>query len=234
MNYNKDQFNLITAERQNMPDLIELFKKISRGERRAPPAPPTHIIVGLGNPGDKYTHTRHNAGFMALAYISERLGVRVNRAKFRSLYARAEIAGAEVLLLAPQTYMNLSGEAVRECASFYRIPPENIIIISDDISLDVGRLRVRRSGSDGGHKGLYSIIYQLGSDAFPRLRVGVGAPPPGRDTADWVLSDFSGREQKILFEAFGYVYSGIEKIVAGDIEGAMQLCNGLRLGPEGT
>ena len=145
-------------------------------------------------------------------------------------FARAQIAGAEVLLLAPQTYMNLSGEAVREAAGFYRIPPENIIVISDDISLDVGRLRVRRSGSDGGHKGLYSIINQLESDAFPRLRIGVGAPPPGCDTVDWVLSDFSGCEQKILFEVFGYVFSGIEKIIAGDIEEAMQLCNGLRLG----
>ncbi|MGI6167532.1 MAG: aminoacyl-tRNA hydrolase [Eubacteriales bacterium] len=211
-----------------MPDLIELFKKISRGERDQ--SPPTHIVVGLGNPGDKYTYTRHNAGFLALAYIAEKLGVKVNRAKFRSLTARAEISGTGVILLAPQTFMNLSGEAVRECADFYRVPPENIIVISDDINLDVGRLRVRRSGSDGGHKGLFSIINQLESDAFPRLRVGVGAPLPGWETVDWVLSEFSEREQKILFDIFGYVFSGIEKIVAGDIGGAMQLCNSLRLG----
>jgi len=226
MNYNKNQFNLTTAEKQNMPDLIELFKKISRGEKDQ--SPPTHIVAGLGNPGGKYAFTRHNAGFMALAYIAEKLGVKVNRAKFRSLVARAEISGRGVILLAPQTFMNLSGEAVRECADFYKIPPENIIVISDDISLDIGRLRVRRSGSDGGHKGLYSIIYQLATDAFPRLRIGVGAPPPGWDTADWVLSDFTDREQKILFDIFGYVFSGVEKIVAGDIEGAMQLCNSLR------
>lgn len=206
-----------------MSNIFELFKKISPP---VPKGPPTHMIVGLGNPGEKYQHTRHNAGFMALGYIAQRAGIRVDRAKFRALIGQGEFDGVSVLLMAPQTYMNLSGEAVRECAAFYKIPPQNIIVISDDIALPVGRLRVRRSGSDGGQNGLKNIIYQLNSDAFPRIRVGVGSPPhPGFDTADWVLSDLSKDEQKVLFEVFLIVESGVRKIISGDIDGAMQDCN---------
>jgi PTH1 family peptidyl-tRNA hydrolase len=209
-----------------MSDIFDLFKKISPKEPATPHAPPTHMLVGLGNPGDKYTLTRHNAGFLALGYISEKLNVKVNRLKFRALTGEAEIAGMRVMMLAPQTYMNLSGEAVRECADFYKIQPSNIIVISDDINLDVGRLRVRRSGSDGGQKGLRSIIEQLETEDFPRIRIGVGAPPhPEYEIPDWVLSEFTKEEQKIIFECMATVYAGVEKILLGDIDGAMQLCN---------
>ena len=185
------------------------------------------MLVGLGNPGDKYTLTRHNAGFMALSYIAQKCNIKIDRAKFRSLVGIGEIAGVRTLLMAPQTYMNLSGEAVRECAAFYKIPPVNILVLSDDVTLDVGRLRVRRSGSDGGQNGLKNIIYQLNSDAFPRIRIGVGAPPhPGYDMADWVLSELTPEERKIHFAVFEYVLEGAGKILNGDIDGAMRLCNG--------
>ncbi len=211
-----------------MPDIFELFKKIASREPVSN-APPTHMIVGLGNPGAKYTLTRHNAGFMALSYIAQKQNAKVDRLKFRALTGMAELAGRRTILLAPQTYMNLSGEAVRECADFYKIPPENIIVISDDINLDVGRLRVRREGSAGGQKGLASIISQLGTDAFPRLRIGVGSPPhPDYDISDWVLSEFNKGEREMIFSSFDTAFCGIEKIISGDIEGAMRLCNGTK------
>ncbi len=211
-----------------MSDIFDLFKKISTKEPE-PHMQPTHILVGLGNPGNKYTFTRHNAGFMALGYIAQKLGVKVDRIKFHALTGEAEIAGKRVLLLAPQTFMNASGEAVRECAAFYKIPPSNIIVISDDINLDIGRLRVRRSGSDGGQKGLRSIIEQLGTEDFPRIRIGVGAPPcQNYDIPDWVLSEFSKDEHEIIFRSLATVFTGVEKIISGDIDTAMQLCNGVR------
>lgn len=212
-----------------MPDIFELFRRIAPKEPKAPPAPPTHMIVGLGNPGDKYTLTRHNAGFMALGYIAQKLNVKVDRLKYHALTAGAEIDGVRVILLAPQTFMNASGEAVRECADFYKIPPSNIIVISDDVNLDVGRLRVRKCGSDGGQKGLRSIIEQLNSDNFPRVRIGIGAPPhPDFVMAEWVLSEFSKEEQIILYNCFGCVLGGVEKILKGDVDGAMQMCNSAR------
>lgn len=207
-----------------MANIFDLFKKISPPE---PPGPPTHLLVGLGNPGDKYALTRHNAGFLALSHIARERGVRVDRLKFRALIGQSEIAGVRVLLMAPQTYMNLSGEAVRECAAFYKIPPKNILVLSDDVNLEVGRLRVRRGGSDGGQNGLKNIIYHLNSDAFPRIRIGVGSPPhPDYDMADWVLSEFTPGERKIVEGVFELLAGGVEKILGGDIEEAMRLCNG--------
>ena len=208
-----------------MADIFELFKKIQTNTPSDAGAP-EYIVAGLGNPGDKYTFTRHNAEFLAIDYISQRLNVKVNRAKFDALVGEATVGGQGVMLMKPQTYMNESGRAVRQAADFYKISPDHIIVLSDDVSLDVGIVRVRKSGSDGGQKGLRSIIYQLNSDGFPRIKMGVGAKPhPEMNMADWVLSKFTEPEQKLIFDRYTDVFEGVQKIVAGDADGAMQLCN---------
>ena len=205
--------------------IFDFFKKAENTQ--TPTGTVAFLVVGLGNPGREYLYTRHNTGFLTLDYIAERLSVTVNRAKFNALTADAVIDGNRVLLIKPQTYMNESGVAVRQAADFYKIPTEHIIVISDDISLPVGMMRVRRSGSDGGQKGLRSIIAHLGSDKFPRLRIGVGEKPhPDYPLADWVLSEFTKEEQKVLFDEFGTAMSGIEKMIAGDFDSAMMICNG--------
>lgn len=205
--------------------IFDFFKKAENTQ--TPTGSVAFLVVGLGNPGKEYLYTRHNTGFLTLDYIAERLSVTVNRAKFNALTADAVIGGNRVLLIKPQTYMNESGVAVRQAADFYKIPTEHIIVISDDISLPVGMMRVRRSGSDGGQKGLRSIIAHLGSDKFPRLRIGVGEKPhPDYPLADWVLSEFTKEEQKVLFDEFGTAMSGIEKMIAGDFDSAMMICNG--------
>lgn len=205
--------------------IFDFFKKAENTQ--TPTGPVAFLVVGLGNPGKEYLYTRHNTGFLTLDYIAERLSVTVNRAKFNALTADAVIGGNRVLLIKPQTYMNESGVAVRQAADFYKIPTEHIIVISDDISLPVGMMRVRRSGSDGGQKGLRSIIAHLGSDKFPRLRIGVGEKPhPDYPLADWVLSEFTKEEQKVLLDEFGTAMSGIEKMIAGDFDSAMMICNG--------
>ena len=208
-----------------MADIFELFKKIS-SEGNAKREPISHIVVGLGNPGDKYFTTRHNAGFLAMDYISQKYSARIDRVKFKALCGEATIAGKSVLLMKPQTFMNNSGEAVAEAAKFYKIAPENIIVICDDVNLEVARLRVRRKGSDGGQNGMKSIISHLGSDAFPRIKIGVGQKPhPDYDLASWVLSEFGEEDKKKLFESFSVICDGLEKILAGDVDGAMQVCN---------
>ena len=209
-----------------MSNIFDIFKKLEKESEGASREPITHIIVGLGNPGDKYFYTRHNAGFLAMDYISQKCGATVNRSKFKALVGEGTIAGKRVLLMKPQTFMNLSGDAVIEAANFYKIPLENIIVMSDDVNLDVGRMRVRKSGSDGGQKGLRSMITRFGSDNFPRLRFGVGKKPhPDYDMAAWVLGEFSDADKKALFECFERAYLGIEKMVSGDVDGAMQICN---------
>lgn len=209
-----------------MSSILDLFKKIENERPAAEQTPITHVIVGLGNPGEQYAFTRHNAGFLTVDYIAQKLGVKINRAKYDALFCEARLGGARVLLVKPQTYMNASGRAVRQIVDFYKIPLENLIVISDDTALAVGRMRVRKSGSDGGQRGLRDIIYQLNSDAFPRVRIGVGEKPnPNYDMADWVLSKFTADEQKIIFEEFDRAMSGIEKIISGDVDGAMALCN---------
>ena len=208
-----------------MSNIFDLFKQI---EKKDTPAAGnlTHLVVGLGNPGDKYTFTRHNTGFMALEFIAEKCGVRVDRARFKSLCADARIGEHRVLLMKPQTFMNLSGEAVREAADFYKIPPENILVLFDDINFDVGVMRIRRNGSDGGHNGIKSIIYQLNSDAFPRVKIGVGKKPsPDYDLADYVLGTYSDADKKTLFSMFSRVYDGVELILSGQIDKAMNLYN---------
>jgi PTH1 family peptidyl-tRNA hydrolase len=209
-----------------MTDIFDLFKKISK-ENDAPTAPITHLIVGLGNPGDKYFYTRHNAGYLMMDYLSQRCGATINKLKFKALVGEATIAGKRVLLMKPQTFMNASGEAVQQAAAFYKIPMENVLVFSDDIPLDVGRVRVRKKGSDGGQKGLRSIITLMNNDNFPRIRFGVGQKPhPDYDLADWVLSNFNKEELKLLFAAFENAYDGAVKVLEGDVDGAMQLCNG--------
>ena len=209
-----------------MANIFDLFKKIEKGTP-APTGPVTHLIVGLGNPGAEYAITRHNAGFLAIDHFARRLGVSVDRARFRALTGEASLAGHHVLLLKPQTFMNLSGESVREAAAFYKIPPENVIVICDDVIFDVGRLRVRAKGSDGGHNGIKNIIYQLQSDQFPRVRVGVGVKPhPDYDLADWVLSPFSKEEAQTLAASVDRIFVGVELILNGDLPAAMQSCNG--------
>ncbi|MBQ8005321.1 MAG: aminoacyl-tRNA hydrolase [Clostridia bacterium] len=214
-----------------MADIFDLFRQIAqKKEETSTSEPVSYLVVGLGNPGDKYFHTRHNAGFLALDYISQKVNSRIDRAKFKALIGEANIANKRLLLMKPQTFMNNSGEAVAEAARFYKIPPENIIVIFDDISLDVGRMRVRRDGSAGGHNGIKSIIACIGSDKFPRIKIGVGQKPhPDFDLADWVLSEFGKDDKEKLFSMFGFVYEGLLKLLLGDIEGAMQLCNSAKV-----
>ena len=159
----------------------------------------TWLIVGLGNPGREYEKTRHNAGFRALDILAQKLGCKVDKAKFQGLYGQVNYKGRKLLLLKPQTFMNLSGRSVLQLSAFFHVPPQNIIIMFDDISLEPGRLRLRKEGSAGGHNGIKSIIAELGSQEFPRVKIGVGAKPhPEYGLADWVLSAFSAQEEKAL------------------------------------
>ena len=209
-----------------MANIFDLFKQISSGSDPKS-LPVEYIVAGLGNPGRDYENTRHNAGFLSIDYVAERKGVRIDRARFGSLTSVCDFGGKGVLLMKPQTFMNLSGQAVSEAARFYKIPAEKIIVISDDLNLDVGRLRVRKGGSAGGQKGLANIIDLIGTEAIPRIRVGVGKKPhPDFDTKDWVLSSFTKQENDALLEVYPRVLVGIEHIIAGDLDGAMQLCNG--------
>ena len=157
------------------------------------------LIVGLGNPGKDYARSRHNAGWRALDILAQNLGCKVDKGKFQGLYGQCSYGGTKVFLLKPQTYMNLSGRSVLQLSAFFHVPPQNIIVLFDDISLEPGRLRLRKDGSAGGHNGIKSIIAELGSQDFPRVKIGVGAKPhPDFDLADWVLSAFSAQEEKAL------------------------------------
>lgn len=157
------------------------------------------LIVGLGNPGKDYVHTRHNCGFLAVDLLAEKLGCKIDKGKFQGLYGQTTYDGKKLFLLKPQTYMNLSGKSILQLSAYYHIPPTRIIVLFDDIALAPGRLRIRADGSAGGHNGIKSIIQELGSQDFPRVKIGVGAKPnPEQDLADWVLSGFSAAEQKAL------------------------------------
>jgi PTH1 family peptidyl-tRNA hydrolase len=183
-------------------------------------------VVGLGNPEKEYERTRHNAGFMAIDAIAAKHSVRLDRIKFTSLVGEAVIADKRVLLMKPQTSMNLSGNAVVEAARFYKIAPQNIIVLSDDITLDVGRLRVRRKGTHGGHNGLRSIEARLSSQEYQRIKIGIGAKPhPDYDLVNWVLGNFSSDDMAKLGESFDRLYAGLCKMLSGDTDGAMQICN---------
>ena len=187
----------------------------------------TWLVVGLGNPGDKYENTRHNVGFLTVDQIAEQLRVPVQKLKYRALTNTVELGGAKVLLMKPVTYMNLSGEAVGEAARFYKIPPEHVLVISDDVSLPLGRLRVRKGGSAGGHNGLKSIIQHLGTDQFPRIRVGVGEKPhPDYDLADWVLGRPQGEDKKAIDGAVKRAADAVECILSQGLERGMGKFNG--------
>ena len=187
---------------------------------------PEFIVVGLGNPDRKYTLTRHNSGFLCIDMLAEKLNFRVDKLKFKSLISDTTINGHRCIVMKPQTFMNNSGEAIRECAAFYKIKPENIIVIYDDISLDVGKLRIRRKGTDGGHNGIKSIIYHLNSDQFPRIKLGCGKKPhPDYNLADWVLSEFKKDELKALEPALENACKAIELLLDNQIDKAMNLYN---------
>ncbi len=184
------------------------------------------LIAGLGNPGREYELTRHNAGFLVLDRLAEKHGAVVNKLKFKSLLGECKIGESRVLLIKPQTFMNNSGEAVRDACAFYKIPPERTIIIFDDISLPVGKIRVRRSGSDGGHNGMKNIIYLSGSDKFPRIKFGVGAKPhPDYDLKDWVLSRFKKEEEENLKKALDNAQGAAESIICESVDSAMNKFN---------
>ena len=185
-----------------------------------------YLIAGLGNPGAQYEMTRHNIGFHTIDYIADELGVKVKKLKYKALYGECEIGGEKVLLIKPQTFMNLSGESIVEFVRFFKIPVENVIIISDDISLDTGRIRVRPKGSAGGHNGLKSIIYMLSSDTFPRIRIGVGAPGHSDyDLADYVLGKFAKDEIPVLEDAIVKAYKAAQEIIKNGPESAMNKFN---------
>lgn len=185
------------------------------------------LVVGLGNPGAKYETTRHNAGFLFITYLEDKLGFKVKKLKFHALIGDTKIANRKVLFMKPQTMMNNSGAAVAECANFYKIPPENIIVVFDDISLEPGKLRIRRKGSAGGHNGIKSIISHLGSENFPRIKIGVGAKPnPDYDLADWVLGNFPKKDIPAVRDAIQNGADALEMLVKGDFEGAMSRYNG--------
>lgn len=184
------------------------------------------IVAGLGNPGKKYEFTRHNAGFLCVDLFAEKHGFKIDRLKFKSLTADVKINGKRCLFIKPQTFMNLSGEAVRDAASFYKIPPEKIIVIFDDISLDPGKMRIRRKGTDGGHNGIKNIIYHLSSNEFPRIKLGVGAKPhPDYDLAAWVTKPFDSDGLKKLREACDNACNAIELMIDGKVDEAMNRFN---------
>ena len=185
------------------------------------------LIVGLGNPGEKYENTRHNVGFQVIDELAERQGKPVQRLKFKALTGLLTIGGEKALVMKPVTYMNLSGEAVRPAADFYKLPPERILVISDDVALAAGRLRIRAKGSAGGHNGLKSIIQHLGTDQFPRVKIGVGEKPhPDYDMADWVLSRFTGEDLKTITQAVKRAADAVECFVREGPDKAMNRFNG--------
>ncbi len=184
------------------------------------------LAVFLGNPGPRYEGTRHNAGFMAGDALAKAKGAAINKVRFRALTATVDVGGEKLMLMKPQTYMNLSGEAVSQAVKFYKIPPEHVIVVSDEVSLPIGKLRVRTKGSAGGHNGLKSIIACLGTEEFPRIRIGVGAPPhPDYDMADWVLSTFRNQDAEDMAKAAARAAEAVECYIRSGPERAMNLYN---------
>ena len=184
------------------------------------------LVVFLGNPGVKYEMTRHNAGFMAGDAMAKAQGTAINRARFKALTGTCEINGEGVMLMKPQTFMNLSGEAVAQAVNFYKIPPEHVIVVSDEVALPIGKLRVRTKGSAGGHNGLKNIIAMLGTDQFPRIRIGVGAAPhPDYDMADWVLSAFRGKDAEDMLAAAERAAAAVECYITKGADRAMNSYN---------
>ncbi len=186
-----------------------------------------YLIAGLGNPGREYAGTRHNIGFEAADALCSKFDIKFNKEKFRAVFGSGTIAGEKVIVAKPQTYMNLSGESIRELANWYKIDNEHRIIIYDDISLPVGKLRIREKGSAGGHNGIKNIIYQLNTDVFPRIKVGTGMPQdPGYDIKDYVLGHFSKEEIEILIKSAVRAVYAVEEIIKADAKSAMNKYNG--------
>ncbi|MCI6319760.1 MAG: aminoacyl-tRNA hydrolase [Clostridiales bacterium] len=180
------------------------------------------LVVGLGNPGQKYANTRHNMGFLTVDLLAEKAGVKLNKVKFKSAYNILPFAGCKCLVMKPQTYMNLSGEAVREAVQFYKIPADHVLVIYDDVSLPVGKLRVRPTGSAGGHNGIKNIIAHLGTQDFPRVKIGTGAPAGGgADMIDWVIGEPSKAEKQVLLESFEKAIDAAACIIAHGCQKAM-------------
>ena len=203
-----------------------MFSRIINKSKNTDDKSSIDIIVGLGNPGKEYENTRHNAGFIAIDTIAEYIGVKINKIKFKSLCCTTEIDNKKVLLLKPQTFMNLSGQAVTEAMSFYKIKPENVIILLDDISLPVGKMRIRKKGSDGGQNGMKNIIYLSGSDMFPRVKIGIGAKPnPQWNLADWVLSHFNDNDMNLINIVAQNTVEAVKFIINGEFEKAMNKFN---------
>ena len=187
----------------------------------------TWLIVGLGNPGREYERSRHNCGFRAVDILADKLGCKIDRAKFQGLYGQTMYKGRKLMLLKPMTYMNLSGRSVLQLSAYFSIPPQKIIVLFDDISLEPGRLRIRADGSAGGHNGIKSIIQELGSQTFPRVKIGVGAKPhPDYDLADWVLSSFSAQEEKALTVSLPNAADAVLAIIDSGVPEAANKFNG--------
>ena len=187
------------------------------------------LIVGLGNPGKEYTNTRHNCGFRAIDLLAEKLGCKIDKGKFQGLFGQTTYQGRKLFLLKPLTYMNASGLSVLQLSAYYAIPPSRIIVLFDDISLDPGRLRIRADGSAGGHNGIKSLIRELGTEAFPRVKIGIGAKPhPQMDLADWVLSTFNAAEQKTINATLPYAADAALSIIERDIPETANRYNGFQ------
>ena len=205
--------------------VFDIFKQLENKEP-APTGAVEYIIVGLGNPGTEYENTRHNIGFMTIDTLCEKYKVSCKKLKFKSLTCDVMIAGKRCLIMKPSTYMNKSGEAVTEAMSFYKIPPGRTIIVFDDISLEPGKMRIRRKGSDGGHNGIKNIIYLSGADTFPRIKMGVGAKPhPDYNLADWVLGRFKKEDGEKLERCFDNAVTALELMVDGKTDQAMNKFN---------
>lgn len=205
--------------------IFDIFKQLENKEP-TPAGAVEYIIAGLGNPGTEYENTRHNIGFMTIDTLCEKYKVNCKKLKFKSLTCDVMISGKRCLIMKPSTFMNKSGEAVTEAMSFYKIPPERTIIVYDDISLEPGKMRIRRKGSDGGHNGIKNIIYLSGSDMFPRIKMGVGAKPhPDYNLADWVLGHFKKEDGEKLEQCFQNAVSALELMVDGKTDTAMNKFN---------
>ena len=206
--------------------IADIFKKLESERKSEPQGAVEYIICGLGNPGTQYEGTRHNIGFMTIDTLCGKYKLDCKKLKFKSLTCDALISGKRCLIMKPTTFMNNSGEAVTEAMNFYKIPPERTIIVFDDISLEPGKLRIRRKGSDGGHNGIKSIIYLSGSDMFPRIKMGVGAKPhPDYSLADWVLGHFKKEQAEVLEACMDNAVTAIELMVDGKINEAMNKFN---------
>ncbi|EGC82350.1 aminoacyl-tRNA hydrolase [Anaerococcus prevotii] len=188
-----------------------------------------YCIVGLGNPGLKYENTRHNAGFLTIDYLANKFGIDVKKSKFKSLYGQGVISGQKVMLVKPQTYMNNSGEAVREIINFYKFDIDKLIVIYDDIDIEFGTIRIRKKGSAGTHNGMKSIIYQIQDDKFPRIKIAVGKKPEYMDLANFVLSGFTEKEAEVIREEIKLASDSIETMIESSIDMSMNKFNSVKL-----